>query len=241
MNVTEQLHDLVADEPPYRLDPDAAMTGGRRRSRTRTTVLALAAGTTGVVALSAALALQPSDPNVRQTLFGAPSTAAPEPQGPIEMTVRVHTPKTWTLTNADETESSGFQADVDDGAGASRLYVGVSPSPGTLQQHPCADHEFALDSVCTERQLDADTRLIMRGPAASGPVTSAYVVIVHRDGSGVEVGNDTATWPPPPVGGDTPAQTRSHPPPMITGPRPVYSMAQLVEIAKAVDAATSGR
>lgn len=236
MNVTEQLHDLVADEPPYRLDPDAAMTGGRRRSRTRTTVLALAAGTTGVVALSAALALQPSDPNVRQTLFGAPSTAAPEPQGPIEMTVRVHTPKTWTLTNADETESSGFQADVDDGAGASRLYVGVSPSPGTLQQHPCADHEFALDSVCTERQLDADTRLIMRGPAASGPVTSAYVVIVHRDGSGVDVESDNATWIWPPDGVLTPENKAELTRPSVNRPMPVYSMTQLIEIAKALDA-----
>ncbi|HUR51695.1 MAG TPA: hypothetical protein VMZ11_06195, partial [Mycobacteriales bacterium] len=138
------------------------------------------------------------------------------------------------------TVPDGFQANVDDGAGASRLYLGISPSPGSLQQHPCSDHEFALDGPCKERSLDADTRLITRGPAASGPVTSTVVVIVHRDGSGVDVGNDNATWPwaDPPAGTVVTAEEkRLMSTPSVNRPSPVYSVAQLVEIARAVDAA----
>lgn len=245
MNVAEHLHDLlvreIADEPPYRLDPDAALAGGRRRRRNRTVALTAAAGATGVVALSAVLALQPHRTNVQQTLFGAaPSaTSATEPQSEFERILRAHTPSSWTISETQRLQSDGFQADVDDGDGASRLYFGVSPSPGSLQQHPCSDREFALDSVCKEVDLDADTRLITRGPAKSGPVTSAHVVIVHRDGSGVNVGNDNATWPwtgteiTSPM---TQEQKRAMTIGRVNRPLPVYSMAQLVEIAKAVDA-----
>ena len=243
MNVTEQLHLLVADEPPYRLDPDAALAGGRRRRRTRTAVLTAAAGVTGAVALSGLLVANAHRPATQQTLFGASPTAqATAPQGTIEKVVRLHTPKTWTITEAHVTDRAwqgsevGFQADVDDGDGASRLYVGISPSPGSLQQHPCSDHEFALDSACGEVDLDADTRLITRGPAASGPVTSAYVVIVHRDGSGVDVESDNATWIWPPDGLLTPENKAELTRPSVNRPMPVYSMTQLIEIAKALDA-----
>jgi hypothetical protein len=245
VNVTVKLHDLVADEPPYLLDLDGALAGGRRRRRTRTAVTTLVAGATGVVALSGVLVVQAHRPTTQQTLFGAsPSTGATSPQGPIEQVVRLHTPQTWTFAEVHEPALDSFEADVDDGDGASRIYVGLSPSPGTLQQHPCSDPEFALDSVCREMALDADTRLITRGPAASGPVTSQYVVIVHRDGSGVDLGNDNATWRW--FGGEvhamrfTEEEKRRMDAPSVNRPTPVYSMAQLVEIAKAVDAATSG-
>jgi hypothetical protein len=237
VNVTEKLHDLVADEPSYRLDPDGALAGGRRRRRTRTAALTVAAGATGVVALSGVLVLQAHRPAGHQTLFGATPSAATAPGGELETVVRAHTPDSWTFAETQETVPDGFQSNVDDGDGASRLYVGLSPSPGTLQQHPCSDHEFALDSICTERQLDADTRLITRGPAKSGPVTSVYVVIVHRDGSGVDVGNDNATWLTPPDGVLTATDKARYATPSVNRPLPVYSLAQLVEIAQAVDAA----
>jgi hypothetical protein len=243
VNLTDDLHDLVAHEPPYRLDPDAAIAAGRRRRRTRSTALALATGTTAAAVVAAVLVVQAGRPSGGQTLFGgSPSGGTKQaPQGPIEVAVRAHTPAAWTLSETHETVPDGFQADVDDGEGAGRLYVGVSPSPGSLQQHPCSDHEFALDSVCREQDLDGDTRLIVRGPAASGPVTSQYVVIVHRDGSGVDVGNDNATWPwidGPIQAPVTPEQKRLMSTPSVNRPLPVYSLSQLIEIAKAVDGAT---
>jgi hypothetical protein len=66
-------------------------------------------------------------------------------------------------------------------------------------------------------------------------------VIVHRDGSGVDVGNDSATWRTPPDGVLTAESKAYYATPLVNRKLPVYSLAQLVEIAKAVDAATSGR
>ena len=244
MNVTEQFHDLVADEPPYRLDPDAAVAGGRRRKHRRTAALSVAlvasAGTAGTVLWRTV------DAPVRDTVVFAGPSGQPvietREQSELERLVRANTPAGWVLGGPRSYGPSSFEADVDDGQGASRLYLGLSPSRGTLQQHPCRDHEFALTGPCKEVDLDADTRLITRGPAASGPVTSAVVVIVHRDGSGVDVGNDNATWPridlEPGVLVTAEEKARLSTP-TVNRPAPVYSLDQLVEIAKAVDAATS--
>ena len=241
MNVSEQLHELVTHEPPYVLDPDAALAGGRRRRRARSSGIAAAVGMTAVVGVGAVVALQPPTPVVHDSVTSR-SFGSTAPQGEIERIVREHTPAGWTLANVRETAPDGFMADVDDGSGASRLYVGISPSPGTLQQHPCRDQEFALGGFCHEVDLDADTRLITRGPTASGPVTSSYAVIVHRDGSGVDVGNDNATWPwldVAPGTRITPEDKRLLNRPSVNRREPVYSLAQLVELAKAVDAAPS--
>jgi hypothetical protein len=240
VNLTDDLHDLVAHEPPYRLDPEAAIAGGRRRRRTRGTALALATGTTAVGVVAAVLVAQAHEPAKQQTLFGATPPVATVPQGPVESVVRAHTPAGWSFERIRESTADSFQADVDDGAGPSRLSVGLSPSPGTLQQHPCSDPEFSLGATCREQDLDADTRLVVRSPVQNGPVRSQYVVIVHRDGSGVDVGNDNATWPwvEEIRGPVTPEQKRLMSTPDVQRADPVYSLAQLVEIAKAVDAAT---
>jgi hypothetical protein len=239
VNLTEELNDLVAHEPPYLLDPDAVVAGGARRRRARTTGLVAGLGLTAVVGTAAVLVLQPAAPRDSVTTTNVGSPVAPAPQGRIEAIVRAHTPSTWTFAEVHETSPSDFQANVDDGDGASRLYVGISPSPGTLQQHPCKDPEFAGGGFCKELVLDERTRLIRRGPTPSGPVTSTYVVIVHSDGSGVDVGSDNATWPwvdrlSGPV---TPEQKRAMTTPSVNRDLPVYSVDQLVEIAKAVDAA----
>ena len=244
MNVSELLPDLlqaeVADEPPYLLDPDAVLAGGLRRRRARTTGVVAGVGATAVVLAGAFVALQPPAP--RDSVSTTNVGAAVPPPGPIEAVVRAHTPSSWTLSETHETEPDGFVANVDDGGGASRLYVGISPSPGSLQQHPCQDEEFALGGFCREVDLDADTRLITRGPTASGPVTSSFVVVVHRDGSGVDVGNDNATWRWfDHLSVQTAEEKRLLTRPSVNRDLPVYSLAQLVEIARAVDAATSAR
>jgi len=231
VNVSEKLHDLVADEPPYRMDPEGAVAGGRRRAQRRTAVLSASA----VVALAVGAAgiVQAVRETPRQTVqLGAPVETH---HGPLETVVRDHTPAGWTFAEAEERDG-GFSANVDDGQGASRLYVGVTQPRGSLQQHPCSDPEFALDGPCKETELGDGRRLITRGPTASGPVTSAVVVIVHRDGSGVDVGNDNATWRRPPDGVLTPETKLLYSTPSVNRTLPVYSIQQLVDIAKAVDA-----
>src|SRR5689334_11503550 len=127
------MRSLVADEPPYVLDADAVITSGRRRRRRRATAVAVGVGGTCALVVGAMVALQPAPvrDSVTTTRFGASG-----PQGPIESAVRAHTPASWTFAHVEETDASGFSADVNDGKGASRLSVGVSPSPGSLQQHP---------------------------------------------------------------------------------------------------------
>jgi hypothetical protein len=66
------------------------------------------------------------------------------------------------------------------------------------------------------------------------------VVVVHRDGSGVHVGSDNATWPTFNVrSGErvTVAQKTAMTTPTVTRSAPVYSVDQLVQIARAIDAA----
>jgi hypothetical protein len=244
VNVSEKLHDLVADEPPYRMDPDGAVTGGRRRAQRRTAVLSAAAVVALAVGAAGIAQLRPETP--RQTVYLAGPAAKPvavsQEQSELERIVRQHTPAGWTFDVTDNDDEDAFSANVDDGNGASRLYLGVTQPVGSLQQHPCSDSEFALDGPCHETELGDGRRLITRGPARSGPVTSLVVVIVHRDGSGVDIGNDNATWPTIDlVSGErvTPEQKRLMSTPSVNRPLPVYSLAQLVEIAKAVDAATA--
>jgi hypothetical protein len=220
------------------MDPDGAVARGRRRAQRRTAVLSASAAVAVVAAVAGVVQLNNETPP-RTVQLGAPAQAEPERQwGVLQRTVRAHTPAGWTFAEPDE-HASGFSADVDDGEGASRFYVGVSKPSGSLQQHPCSDHEFALDGACRESELGEGRRLITRGPTSSGPVTSSVVVIVHRDGSGVDVGNDNATWLRPPDGVLTPETKLLYSRPSVNRKLPVYSIAQLVEIAQAVDAATS--
>ena len=207
MNLTDDLHDLVAHEPPYRLDPEAAIAGGRRRRRTRSTALALATGTTAAGVVAAVLLVQSHAPTTRQTLVGTQPQTADQPavQGPLQRLVREHADASWAFTVHDE-DATSFDADVDDGTGAGRMGLWLSPPPGSIQQHPCTDGEFAEGARCVETQLDTDTRLIVKGPGRSGPVTTLVVVLVHRDGSGVIAESDNATWPWPRNGVVTPAE-----------------------------------
>jgi hypothetical protein len=244
VNVSDQLHDLVADEPPYRMDPEGAVTGGRRRAQRRTAALSAAAAVTVAVAGVGAAGLWRDEPRQTVHLAGPaarPVAVAPE-QSALERIVRAHTPAGWTFEVTENDRDDTFSANVDDGNGASRLYLGVTRPVGSLQQHPCSDSEFALDGPCHETELGEGRRLITRGTTRSGPVVSSVVVIVHRDGSGVDIGNDNATWPMVDVmSGErvTAQQKRLMNTPSVNRPLPVYSLTQLVEIAKAVDAATS--
>ena len=241
MNVSEQLHELVNHEPPYLLDPDAALAGGRRRRRSRTTLLSLASGAAVVLAVGAALVLPRHAPVGRQTLLGAPTAGQDETRGgSLHQLVRRYADSAWTFDVHDETATS-FDADVDDGTGAGRMGLWLSPPPGSIQQHPCRDAEFAERAGCVETQLDPDTRLAVKGPGLSGAVTVVSVVLVHRDGSGVIAESDNATWPWPRNGVVTPEEKKALNTPSINRAEPLWTVDRLVALVRAADAATSAR
>jgi hypothetical protein len=236
------LHDLIADEPPYFLLPDDAVRAGRRRRSRRR---ALAAGTTAAAVTGTALALTAGGGGpTSQLQVGAsqsPSTAA-LPGDPITQVVRQHTPASWSIDEVtvdpkDGNDYTGWQGYVDDGQGRARLYLGFSPHPGSLQQHPCGDPEFVQGASCVETQLGADRRLVVRGVRPVGHVKSVFVVIVHTDGGGVSLDADNATFPAEPPAGTvvTPAEKLAYSTGTVTRPAPPYTTDQLVELAKALD------
>ena len=231
------LHDLVTDEPPYVLDPAGAAALGRRR---RARHLALAgAGTAAAVTASFALlssggAVAPTS-TLQPAASTAPSSAPADRWLPL---VRKFVPVEWSVDVIESTDD-GWSADVDDGQGAGRLSFSFSPHPGSLQQHPCSDPEFVQGGKCEEVELGDGRRLVTREAQPQGGFRSVVVVIVHRDGGGVDVGNDNATFPRLAPGTvftsaeDKAEGTRG----TVTRPMPLYDAQGLVELAKALDAA----
>ncbi|MFN2536957.1 MAG: hypothetical protein ABR549_02250 [Mycobacteriales bacterium] len=246
MNVTEGLHDLVIDEPPFLLRPEVPIVSGRRRRRAR----ALGAVGTGAVATSvvvgslALLGGTSSAPSTTIRFGGTPTAATSNDTGDISSEyytiARAHTPAGWTIADAHREQASGWWANVDDGThGPGRL--GLWRSTGSLQQHPCSDSEFVAKATsCTETMLDADTRLIVRTVSHTNPINDIQVVIVHADGSGVNVSDTNATWPDIPAGRtfSTPEEKRAWTRGTIGSEAPLYSTDQLVAMAKALDASS---
>jgi hypothetical protein len=242
VNLTADQHALVADEPPYLRAPGAAVAGGRRRRSRRAATVSLAAGATAALAVAGLLALPTHRTGGQQTLLGAspPAATVEAPQGPLQRLVRGQADPSWTFAVHEDT-TTAFDADVDDGTGAGRMGLWLSPPPGSIQQHPCSDAEFAERARCVETDLDADTRLVVKGPGPSGSVTVLTVVLVHRDGSGVVAESDNATWPWPRDGVLTPEEKRALSRPSVNRVLPVWTRDRLVRLVEAADAATSAR
>lgn len=242
MNVTEGLHDLVSDEPPFLLRPDEAMAAGRRRRHVRGLTMIGTGGVVATLAIGSVTLVGGSSDSPPSTVgFGGTPTAASNQDSGDTSSVyyqvaRAHTPDGWTIAKG-ALEEFGWWANVDDGVhGPGRLGLWRGTS---FQQHPCSDSEFvAKASSCTETMLDADTRLIVRTVSRTNPINDIQVVIVHADGHGVNVSDDNATWP------DIPALTvftseeekRERTRGTVGSPEPLYSTDQLVAMAKALDA-----
>jgi hypothetical protein len=236
------LHDLIGDEPPFLLAPDSAIASGRRRRRRRQgAVLGTFVLTAGVVGSGALLLSNDSTP-ATSTVLAADPTASAAPADDNDGSsyyriVRANTPAGWTFTEPDS-DAGGWWATVDDGNGAGRF--GMFRSTGSLQLHPCSDSEFRSNGTCVETELSPTSRLIVRGPNRWEAFSSAQVVIVHPDGSGVDVSIDNATWPDLPSGTrfTTADEKREATRGTVHRHDVVYSNDQLVAIAKAFDAAT---
>jgi hypothetical protein len=245
VNITEGLHDLVADEPPFVLRPDAAVAAGRRRRHRRSLAVTGTAGVAAVATISAIALVSSRGTSPTTVRFsGEPSAAANHDTGDTTseyyLVARAHTPSGWTIADGGR-EQFGWWANVDDGVhGPGRLGLFRSTAGG-LQQHPCSDSEFVAKATsCTETMLDADTRLIVRSVSHTDPINDVQVVIVHADGSGVNASDDNATWPDIPSGTvfKTAEEKRVRTRGTIGSPVPLYSTDQLVAMAKALDAAS---
>lgn len=243
MNVTEGLRDLVTDEPPFVLRPDDVVAAGRRRRRGRTLALTGAAGTAAVVAVgSLTLLASPATSPTTVRFGGDPTASSRQDTGDLTseyyQVARANTPDNWTISDGFLEHDSGWWANVDDGThGPGRL--GLWRSTGGLQQHPCSDSEFVAKAAsCTETMLDPTTRLIVRTVSQTNPINDVQVVIVHPDGSGVDVSDDNATWPNPPFrsGRYTVEEKMALNHGTVGSLEPLYTTDQLVAMAKALDA-----
>ena len=230
------LHDLITSEPPYVLDPSGAMALGRRRRRAQLALTAL--GTTAAVAGVVVLLPHGGDAPTSTLQPAASSTPAPAADDRWLPLVRKYTPAEWTVDVAASTDD-GWSADVDDGRGAGELAFGLSPHPGSLQQHPCSDPEFVAGGKCEEVDLDADRRLVVSEKADARGWRTVEVVLVHRDGGGVDATAANGTVPRVAPGTVfTSAEDKSRATqPTITRAAPLYDAQTLIELVKAVDAA----
>lgn len=226
------LHDLIADEPPYVLDPAGAVALGRRRRRAHLALSAL--GTTAAVAGVVVLLPHGGDAPVSTLQPASPPPVASDRWTPL---VRAHTPASWTVTTQSSTED-GWTGDVDDGRGAGQLAIGLSPHPGSLQQHPCADREFVAGGKCEETELGGGRRLVVSEKVDSRGWRTVEVVVVHRDGGGVDVTAANGTVPAVAAGtvfasgGDKDRATQ----PTVTRVAPLYDAQGLTDMALDADA-----
>ena len=268
MNDERQTHDLltraVGQEPPFVTDVASVVArgSGLRHRRRVARGSALAVGTCAV--LGAAFVVVPSlgaSPGGQPTTAvgpgaGGDSPASPSPSSPAPVAATSTGPKAVTPTGVDaamaaairasspsdfslvfsagDSSSGGVDATADDGAGKGRLSAGLSL--GGQQVHPCTDPEFAAGATCAERTLADGAVLSARGlVAAPNGVTTYVVVITYPNGYGVNVEAGNFTMDP------IPATIRKQDIPKlihVQRPTPTYSLAQLEDVAIAVNAAS---
>jgi hypothetical protein len=256
--------DALSGEPPMATDPARAARVGRQIRRRRqgrqgavlVGVVALAVGvgvplladhprSTGDELRVAPFTAVGAAPPATQPQAGAADGLSAEQQR-IADAIRSASPEWWVFEIAADrwtthpgTSGEHIEATADDGAGPGRLMVGVSPSPGSQQLHPCRDSEFASSATCVERPMPDGGVLSLRGVVDWKGIQTVYVVLTHPDGSGVgiESGNFTLTWPLPTV---VPGPEAKRNLTSLSRPHPTYSVDQLAEVVIAVDRVVHG-
>jgi hypothetical protein len=114
-----------------------------------------------------------------------------------------------------------LDGDVIDATGRGRLYVVITPRPGDLTAHPCADPDFRQGGPCAERIQPDGSRLAIRDRVTGGDVTTVIAVVIHRDRSGLTAEASDASINGPLealTDGDRPALTRTRAAPPYTAP-----------------------
>lgn len=243
----DRLGALVDDEPAFAVDlGDVLTAGGRHRHRRRALAAGGALATTALAATAVAVPLLAGGSAPRDSLAVAPfalsgvsgaATAVDRldpQQRRLAEAIRSASPRGWTFDlGPDRWDGPNVEATADDGGGAGRLMVGVSPAPGTQLLHPCRDTEFAAGASCTETTLADGSVLSLRGVVDAHGVEYVDVTLTHPDGGGVmaEAGNFVIDWPPPAVATAQQKRDLVH----TTRARPVYTVDQLAAVVVAVD------
>ena len=245
---------LLDSEPPMHLNITPVVRRGRRlRMRRRMGYAAGGLGVAGMVGAAVVVPLMrtnnPTQPhlNIAPVSAGQNSGAAAAgrqahlqaQQARVVAAIESASPEGWTFTvDADRWDGINLEGEVNDGAGSARLMVGVSPTNGSQQLHPCRDAEYRQSGTCTERTLADGSVLSLRGLVDYQGVRYVDVALTHPDGSGVnlENGNFRITWPlPQRVYSAEEKQHLTH----IVRDDPAYTVEQLGEVALAVDRALS--
>jgi hypothetical protein len=251
-DLREGFSRLVADEPPMHIDITPVTQKGKRLRTTRR--VGYAAGSVGVVGLAAAAIAVPfvlAHDTTKPRLNVAPLAAFGGGASTDDLTAQQHrvvraietsSPTDWTFTtSADRWDGANLEGEVNDGAGPARLTVGVSPTNGSQQLHPCKDAEFRAvgqAARCRERTLADGSVLSLRDVIDSDGIKYIDVVLTHPDGGGVnaESGNFTIDWPPPSVATAQQKRDMVH----ASRPDPTYTVDQLGQVVLAVDRALNG-
>jgi hypothetical protein len=244
---------LLVDEPPLHLDPGPVMANGarlRRRRRFGQTGIALLVTASCAAAVTVPLTLAQGNDGGRDRV-GAPQPAQqPEPwwglrpeQERMARAIVAASPAGLEFEMGSDrweqwepNELPALDGLVDDGDGPSRLLVGLSPSPGSQQLHPCQDAEFRQEAACSERTLADGAVLSLRGLSDHNGVRTVTVALTHPDGGGVFAESGNFALP-------STASLRAHPtrkpgPVQPTRAMPVYTVEQLADVVLAVDGAT---
>lgn len=154
----------------------------------------------------------------------------------IRAAIDAHTPDGWTIDLKENTAFGyGLDGTVDDGAGPGRLLVAVAIEKRMQQVHPCKDSDFKQGVACTESTLPDGSVLSVRELVDFKGIQTYAVVLTHPDGTGsfIESGNFSIPDERKPI---TPEDKGRLVP--ITRAAPTYSLENLVEMVKAVDAAS---
>jgi len=170
-----------------------------------------------------------------QTSTGPKAPALTGVDADMAAAIRASSPAGFSLVlPAGDSSPGNIEGTADDGAGKGRITASLSL--GGQQVHPCTDPEFKAGVTCTERVLDVGAVLSSRGlVVAENGVASYEVVITYPNGYGVNVEAANFTMDP------LPATIRKEDIPKlihVQRPAPTYSLAELEDVAVAVNAAT---
>jgi hypothetical protein len=124
-----------------------------------------------------------------------------------------------------------LDGDVDDGSGAARLFIALTFKPGEVTAHPCADRDFTQGGACAEQRLSNGDLLALRGLVEAHGTRTVVVALIHPNRSGLtaEASNFRMEGLPGPLPG-------SDPPPPISRHDPPYTVIELAELIRAIDA-----
>lgn len=258
--VRAAFEQLVGDEPPLRVDAQAAINASRRASRRRVVYRSSAAAAVAVIATAgfttlahehnsgaprdAAKKVPAETPALRLTASHGrvPVADGGQPQSALDAQmiaiIKATSPSGLSFKfGGGGTDQSSVDGTADDGVGPGRVYVWVSPTPGTMTREPCGDPEFVAGASCTETHLAGDAILSVRGLVDYQGIQTYEIALTHADGSGVgaEVGN--FTLPPMPKLLYSTPQKRNFTRPTVTRPSPTYNAAQIATVVQAVDTA----